>query len=404
MPKTSGPDPISVIKQFRRLGPHPWIVMRLAAIELEKRFMSRVRPGQVSGRAGKIRQVSIRITDLCNLRCHTCGQWGDRGYLSGRDLGELKRREVTPERYMEIMTDLVDRGHRPTVYFWGGEPLLYEGLVDLVAAAAALRLPPSIATNGHNLAAVARRLVNAPLFLLQVSIDGHDARQHNLSRPPKGGGDNFQDILDGLNAVGLERRKSGRGLPLIASLTTINHRNVHHLADIYQAFRSKVDLFVYYLSWWIDDERALAHERDFQRRFGFHPKTHRGWIGGWRPEDYGVLSRQMDALRELSRPFEAPAVIFIPNITGEKDLGRYYRDHRARFGFDQCVSIFQAAEINSNGDLSPCRDYHDFVVGNIKDHTLTELWNDPGYMRFRRSIAREGLMPVCSRCCGLMGY
>ena len=60
-------------------------------------------------------------------------------------------------------------------------------------------------------------------------------------------------------------------------------------------------------------------------------------------------------------------------------------------------------EVNSNGDLSPCRDYHDYVVGNIKEATITELWNSPAYRKFRQSLATEGLMPVCSRCCGLDG-
>jgi radical SAM protein with 4Fe4S-binding SPASM domain len=61
-------------------------------------------------------------------------------------------------------------------------------------------------------------------------------------------------------------------------------------------------------------------------------------------------------------------------------------------------------EVNSNGDVSPCRDYHDYVVGNVKETTLSRLWNAEPYRRFRISLAREGLMPACSRCCGLMGY
>jgi radical SAM protein with 4Fe4S-binding SPASM domain len=61
-------------------------------------------------------------------------------------------------------------------------------------------------------------------------------------------------------------------------------------------------------------------------------------------------------------------------------------------------------EVDSNGDMTPCRDYHDYVVGNVKESTITELWNAPAYRRFRKSLSREGLMPVCSRCCGLMGY
>ena len=99
-----------------------------------------------------------------------------------------------------------------------------------------------------------------------------------------------------------------------------------------------------------------------------------------------------------------PALVILPPVLGEDNLRRYYTDHAERFGFDECISIFQAAEINSNGDVSPCRDYHDYVVGNIKQATLTELWENEAYRKFRRSIRKDGLMPVCSRCCGLMGY
>ena len=165
-----------------------------------------------------------------------------------------------------------------------------------------------------------------------------------------------------------------------------------------------MDLFVFYLSWWIDADRCEAHEADFRRRFGFTPVRPRGWVGGWKPDDYRELNRQLEAVLERSRPGTAPAVTLIPSITGEDNLRSYYTDHGNYFGFNQCISIYQAVEVNSNGDLSPCRDYHDYVVGNIKDATITELWNSPAYRKFRQSLATEGLMPVCSRCCGLMGY
>jgi radical SAM protein with 4Fe4S-binding SPASM domain len=219
-----------------------------------------------------------------------------------------------------------------------------------------------------------------------------------------GGANNFADIEAGLAAVGQARREMHSTLPLIASLTTISQANFRHLVDIYEAFRDRVDLFVFYLSWWIDQEQLAAHEADFSRRFGFTPVRPRGWVGGWKPDDYGELNRQIEAVLERSRPGTAPPVTLIPSITGVDNLRTYYTDHQARFGFNQCISIFQAAEVNSNGDLSPCRDYHDYVVGNIKEATLTELWNSPAYRKFRRSLITEGLMPVCSRCCGLMGY
>jgi radical SAM protein with 4Fe4S-binding SPASM domain len=393
-----------VLKSMRRLIRHPWIYAKLAALQGEKWLINRSYPPSPEGRGRRIRQVSLRITDFCNLRCHTCGQWGDRGFLKGRDLKEFKKQEVSPQRYIEVFEDLKRHGHKPLLYLWGGEPMLYEGALEVITAATKLGFPTSIATNGTRIAALAERLVEAPLFLMQVSIDGPTAAIHNRARPGVGGADNFADIQAGLAAVRRLRGNNGSGLPLIASLTTISRENYRHLADIYEAFRDKVDLFVFYLAWWIDKEGARAHEDDFSRRFGFKPTLHRGWVGDWQPDDYRELNRQLEELQERSRSWSAPPVTLIPPFLGEANLRTYYTDHRARFGYDRCLSIFQVVEIDSNGDMSPCRDYHDYVVGNIKENTITELWNSEAYKKFRRSLAADGLMPVCSRCCGLMGY
>ncbi len=393
-----------ILKHFLRFLPYPWIGVKLAKLEIEKQFFNLVYPNDNAGRARKIRQASFRITDLCNLRCRTCGQWGEKGFLHGKDLKELKREEVSPGRYQEIFVDMVRNGHRPLIYFWGGEPMLYDGILDLIEGAADLRLPPAIATNGTHIAGAADRLVKAPLYLLQISIDGHCAEIHNNLRPAIGGADNFKEINSALEAVTYARKAQKKNLPLIASLTVISRDNFRHLEDIYETFCHKVDLFVFYLSWWIDEEGARSHEKDFYRRFGFLPTKHRGWVGDWQPDDYQVLARQLKSLLARSRRLNSPPVTIIPNITGAENLKAYYTDHGSTFGFDQCVSIYQAVEVNSNGDVSPCRDYHDYVVGNIKNATITELWNSVAYRDFRQSLKTEGLMPVCSRCCGLMGY
>lgn len=404
MPARSHVSLDTILKHFRRVARHPWIARRLMALETEKWLFPLFHPRAREGLGGRIHQVSLRITDLCNLRCRTCGQWGEKGYLRGKDPAVLKAQEVSPERYREIFADLIRHGQRPMVYFWGGEPMLYNGIMELMEAAARLRLPVSIATNGTRVAALAERLVAAPLFLVQLSIDGPTAEIHNRLRPGAGGRNNFADIQAAVAALQQARREQGRSLPLIASLTVISRDNAGALVDLYETFASQVDLFVFYLSWWIDEEAARAHDRDFARRFGFPPRLHWGWLGSWRPEDYVALSRELTTLLARSRSWHRPPVVLIPPLTPPEDLKRYYTEHRARFGYDQCVSIFQVTEVDSNGDVSPCRDYHDYVVGNLKESTLTELWNSPAYRRFRQSLVTEGLMPVCSRCCGLMGY
>ncbi len=394
----------TVCKNFSRLVGHPWILSKLVKLQGEKWLFNRLYPKHGEGFANRIRQVSIRITDICNLRCVMCGQWGPSGFLHGKDLKELKKEEVSPERYIALFEDLVKHGHSPVVYLWGGEPTLYDGWLELIEATTAMRLPGSIATNGTRIAQYAERLVKAPMFLLQVSIDGHCAEVHNAIRPGVGGGGTFDAIVEGLKAVRDARRIYKSKLPLITSLTTISKDNCRHLVDIYQAFRDKVDMCVFYPSWWIDKEHAAAHDVDFERRFGFKPTMHWGWVGGWKLEDYNALDQQLRQLDELSKSWGAPPVTFIPNIRGIDNLRAYYTDHSATFGYSQCISIYQVVEIDSNGNCSPCRDYHDYVVGNVKEQTITEIWNNDAYRKFRRSLSTEGLMPVCSRCCGLMGY
>jgi radical SAM protein with 4Fe4S-binding SPASM domain len=404
MPRRSSVPAATILKNAMKVATSPWIARRLAAIEAEKALFGLLTPNAPSGCARAIRQLSIRITDVCNLRCHTCGQWGDRGFLHGRPLKDLKRAEVRPQRYMDLLGDLARNGHRPTVYLWGGEPTLYAGWMDIVRRATELRMPAAIATNGTGIPEAARELVEAPMFLLQLSIDGHDAATHNAARPAAGGGDNHASVRRALDAVSACKRRLGRRLPLVAALCTVSDRNAPHLVRIYDAYRDQIDLFVFYLSWWIDAERAVEHERDFQRRFGFIPSLHRGWIGDWSVRDPEGLDDQMRALRRYSAPLHRPPVTFIPDIRGADSLCTYYTNHRAAFGYTRCMSIFHAVEIDSNGDMSPCRDYHDYVVGNVKDRTIAELWNHPAYRRFRSSLHTEGLMPVCTRCCGLMGY
>ena len=392
------------LKSLKQVVPHPYYSLPLMKLGVEKQLFNLWHRNRRTGLAGRIRQASFRITDICNLRCHSCGQWGPTGFLHGQDLKTLKKDEVSPGRYLDVFGDMVDQGHRPIVYFWGGEPMLYDGILEVIEGGAQLGMPVCIATNGTHLAEAAERMVGAPMFLIQVSIDGPSAEVHNVVRPSAGRGDNFRDIEAGLEAVRRARKKAGRRLPMIASLTVISQANLPHLVEIYETFRDRVDLFVFYLSWWIDEQGARDHERDFNHRFGFYPEKHRGWIGDWMLSDHERLSAQLKRLRAASRPWNAPPIMIMPNITDVDDLNAYYTDHGECFGFNQCISIHQAVEVNSNGNMSPCRDYHDFVVGNIKQNTITELWNCRAYRTFRQSLHNDGLMPVCSRCCGLMGY
>lgn len=282
--------------------------------------------------------------------------------------------------------------------------MLYPGITELIAEAARLGLPPTIATNGTGVADEAGRLVEAPLALLQLSIDGASAASHNAARPSPGGArDNFADVVRACERVARERKRRGGRLPLIVTLTTISRRNSDELCAIYERFHRLADLCVFYLSWWIDRASADAHAEDFEARFGERPSRHYGWVGDWHDLHTGRLAGELRRLRSLAKARGTPAYV-MPDLESEADIHRYYSDHSEAFGFDQCISVFQNVEIDSDGSLVSCRDYSDYRIGNVKTHTVTELWNSRRYREFRASMERDGLMRVCRRCCGLMGH
>ena len=88
--------------------------------------------------------VQLRVTNLCNLRCKMCGQWGDTGIFrehSGRgatdggaerariqELIGLKRQLALAD-YVRLLDELAP--HKPIISLFGGEPFLYPDIVPL---------------------------------------------------------------------------------------------------------------------------------------------------------------------------------------------------------------------------------------------------------------------------------
>ena len=87
----------TILKTAPKLLESPKYAKNVAMIQVDK-FLRNLSKRVDEGNANRIRQCSIRITDVCNLRCHTCGQWGDSGFLRTCSLKDLKDQEVKPDR------------------------------------------------------------------------------------------------------------------------------------------------------------------------------------------------------------------------------------------------------------------------------------------------------------------
>ena len=149
------------------------------------------------GRA--ITDLRVSITDRCNYRCVYCRTGND-----GAQYAELPHAE-----YLRMIKLFVSLGIEK-IRLTGGEPLLREGLLDLIRDVSQLRtaysdsesvgerLDIAITTNGHLLAGMARPLKDAGLSRITVSMDAVDPETFTaITRVPR----SFDRVLAGIRAA-----------------------------------------------------------------------------------------------------------------------------------------------------------------------------------------------------------
>lgn len=341
-------------------------------------------------------QLDIKITNRCDLRCSMCAQWGESGYNLGKSGAELKAGECSAEDYLRLADEIA--AWRPLIYIWGGEPLLFPDIRPVVEGLKARGLVVSMVTNGTTLSSHAEWIVEAGLDLLMVSLDGPAGIHDEVRGLPGAHG----KLLKGLAAVRKARSAQGAKGPYIVPLITVNRDNTHVLAETFSICEAEEADFVgVYYSWFNNEEVGRAHTECFQRHFGETPQAWTGYCGGAKDVDVESLleSRRSILERQWGFPY-----IFIPNLPGEDAVREYYEHPTSLFGFKDCLAPYFMALILPNGDVATCRDYPDYVVGNIKQQPMAEIFNNDRYRRFRKALKEEGLFPVCARCCGLMGY
>jgi len=99
-----------------------------------------------------------------------------------------------------------------------------------------------------------------------------------------------------------------------------------------------------------------------------------------------------------------PRLLMFDKTSIELEKTSYYKDHAETFGYNQCVSIYMTLEIENKGNASLYRNYHDYIISNVQKDRVVDTRNNAATVKFCWSISQEGIMSVCYRCCGLMGY
>jgi radical SAM protein with 4Fe4S-binding SPASM domain len=374
----------------------PHILVRASQALYVKHVRVQKEYERADGYAGHApQQISVKITNVCNLTCKTCGQWGQTGYNYERASADL--RQIVPvERYVQLADDV--KPYKPIYYIWGGEPFLYPGLFDFTHRIKQNKSLLSVVTNATFLKERAAEVVDQKWDALMFSLDGPETI-HDEIRGRKG---TFQKVAEGIEAVRKYRRDKRQRLPWIMALVTVSVDNAGWLDKIFEVGEQlNIDCMIVYYSWFTDETVGAAHTQVMEKHLGITPTKWRGYLFDHNV-DTNALNESLNRIASRKWKFEH---LFIPNLKQEAEIAEYYHNPANFFGYGPCISPWFVTEVMPNGDVAPCRDYPDYITGNLMEQSIFDIWNGERYRKFRQALkANGGTFPICARCCGLMGW
>ncbi|MGQ9706305.1 MAG: radical SAM protein [bacterium] len=133
--------------------------------------------------------VSFAITRRCNLKCIHC-------YSESVD--KPHPNELTTDEAKTLIDQIARSGARLLI-FDGGEPLMRDDVYELIRYASTVGLRPLLGTNATLIDDdIARRLKEAGLRAMAVSLDGDNAKTHDDFRGENG---SFNTTIEGIKCA-----------------------------------------------------------------------------------------------------------------------------------------------------------------------------------------------------------
>lgn len=167
--------------------------------------------------------VYLELTRACNLKCIHCLN----------NSGIKQKDELTKEDLLKLIKNFSSLGVQE-IRFTGGEPLLFNGIYDLIKFATEEGICTSLGTNGTLVTKeVAKKLKESGLKKVVVSIDGNK-KTHDKIRGRK----NYQKAMHGLKYL----QKNGINVRVNSVIMKSNMEDVIKLAK--KMSRKKITIFI----------------------------------------------------------------------------------------------------------------------------------------------------------------
>ncbi len=303
-------------------------------------------------------RMDLALTYRCNNDCSHCYNARSRQFP-----------EMSLSEWKKVIDKVWDL-RIPHIVFTGGEPTLYNGLVELVAYAEELGLITGLNTNGRKLAdkRFLNSLVDAGLDHVQITLESHDPDIHDRMVNAKGA---WAETVRGLENV-LESR-----LYVMTNTTLLTH-NKETIKDTL-AFLADLGVPTIGLN-------ALIY------------------AGKGAEVGTGLREEELPPLLEEART--------IIESNGQRLIWYtptqycHFNPLQFELGVKGCTAALYNMCVEPNGDVIPCQSYYQ-PLGNLLEDHWNDIWEHPLALSLRnRTDVPEGCkhcdyLPECGGGCPL---
>ena len=330
------------------------------------------------------KDVLLFVTYRCTSRCVGCNIW----QRPNPDRKELEWTEWRP-----IFEDLAAAGVTKVELFGGDALLRKELLFDMTRFCREHDILSFLPTNSNGLTEdTVTALVEAGLDVVYLSLD----ELPDIDGEIRGTKRHFERVM---RAIAWFRAARGSGKsPRIECLTTVSAGNWRRLPELLGAAR---------------DHGADAHHLWAMSEFS-PASVEASAVQGIAPNPYFMstdgtshrLSREearelKSMLRDLRARSKEYAPMAIKTETIEHlDIAALSTQY---FPYQKCLPCTNMIVLSPYGEVMPCPYFGNYVLGNLSESRLGEVWGSEKHTRFVQ-VQRRRELPVCDQCSWKFAY
>jgi len=298
----------------------------------------------------KLEHVVWVLTTNCNLNCMHCRYSGS----------EADSNQLTTEESLKLCKELAELNVND-LSFTGGEPLTRSDWEIIAKELIDAGIKLNIISNGLLINEdIVSKLKDLNVNSVALSLDGASADTHDHIRGVNG---SFSQVLRAIDLL--------KDANIVTSIvTTVSKLNFEELPKIKEILQDKN------IIWQVLP--AFMESKSKEQNFVLSDE-----------EYYSLGLYIMHASKDM-------------HVLAAHNMG-YHSDQLTNLPvypvWDCCQAGISLIGILSNGDITGCCSLpNNITEGNVREHSLKEIWNDPNSFEYNRKFTKENLGENCRDC------